>query len=724
MEKKLEKSEKLESFSRFAPLNYLFHFTTQIVLAFTLLLMLHSLSSRYYWRMELNSFQSYTLSPRSLQLIQSFQKPLELLSIQEQSQKREFVRYRQQIQDLLEEYASHNPSWISVSHWNYHRENHKVEQLSQELARFGIKEGQILLRNSIVLRYQGHFRVLSFVKFFDINTEGNQEFKGEDVLSSALYSLLSQRQYQISFLQDHGELDIHSDSPEGLSLLKMKLLQENFLVETLSLKNSPSLSPQKIDLLVIPRPSGSFSEAELQSLAQYLDAGGKMMIFVDDWSNTPLNSVLKPRGIFINSDRITDPVHSGYASPRLKIQNWKEPHPITHPFTLYSGYSAYWDGVCSLQVDSENKEFHAQSFACTENHTQASSFQHLKPYHTGSFIVAALSQSLSMRLAVFGDSDFIRNGDPYNTQQIGIQDGIHTDLFFNTLQWCLQEEQQFGVRAKPIDMRSIQLDSDTAQKVGFLLCVFIPLLTIAFYWTLFGWTQTPSFQKFFDLFEEILARPTCFFTESLHCITLPQAFRFCLENVLFFGIPLYLLTSHLLFPYILQSADFSELKPLVKPLVSLETQTYHWLKLQLIDGRPEEIAQRKPDLPSAIILHTLLYLLLTLGFSTFVLALSALFLLLQTALLWIILYTLQGFKQAPSGKGLLKIISLSAFALPLLFPPLAIYTFSLLFLALHHGQGFSRKASFLGVLSLFLLQIPLFAFAIVPFIQACSSYFF
>ena len=710
---KIEEKSKISgrpSFSRMEHLKYLSNVTFTIVLLLTLILMVNYISSRHYRRIDITQYQKHTLSPKTGKLLQQINIPIQITVISEGSNNSLLIYMKQLIHDLLEEYQNRSPE-LKISHWDYYRDNQKVENLAKVLETKGFKEANNLLRNSLVFQGNGLSKIIAFNKFFESGKTKRPDFKGEQLLSSTIHSILHKNTYRVVFLAGHGELNPDSDHPDGLSLLKNKFIQEN---ATVSVQEISAIEPliKNVDLLLIAAPRQLFLEGELQALDEYLNSGGKMLIFAEPSERSNLNRILRTRGIYLNAEEILERNRNAAPTP-LVIRQWTPEHPINLPLGRFSGYSVYMESVGTLKVDSEEKEYRAQPIAQSEPQSYILPSSGQKKPLFGPFPVAAVSQSGNMRLVVFADSDFIKNGERTTeyVNRIGLRDGANADLALNAFNWCLEETSRLSIDTKPIDLRAIQLDSDSSRRIGFILCIVLPLLAIVFYWAIYGWLQLDSLRSFFDLMEALIQQPSHFFSTSLSAFSLPKVLKFQTGAALFFGIILYLLSIQFLISY--QTHPSFQNATWLQKIALMESQSYQWSYQAFVTIPPEEELSTlpRPDLRTAFLIRIVQYFFLLLGLSFFITFLTLASTLIHGFFLCLILPLFLDSKVRKGesfwGKEAWKILSLSLFPIHWICPLLGFYSFYILGRGFQKGYSMSTAKSILLVLLLILFQVGL-----------------
>ena len=101
----------------------------------------------------------------------------------------------------------------------------------------------------------------------------NTSFDGEGAITSAIDYVVSEELPQLYMLEGHGEAELPATFSEQIE-------KENIEVSSFSLLTVDSV-PEEADCVLIYAPTSDISEEEKTELLDYLEAGGKAMIFSD-----------------------------------------------------------------------------------------------------------------------------------------------------------------------------------------------------------------------------------------------------------------------------------------------------------------------------------------------------------------------------------------------------------------------------------------------------------
>jgi ABC-type uncharacterized transport system involved in gliding motility auxiliary subunit len=158
-------------------------------------------------------------------------------------------------------------------------------------------------------------------------------FKGEQLFTSAICSIIDTRTAKAYFLEGHREHD-PSDRRDQIGYADFaKVLQENNVaIGRLSLLNAEI--PADCQLLIVASPMNPIAEEELEKIEKYLNQGGRMLALLNfDTAKaaTGLESLLANWGVEVGRDFVTDKPRSSTSDPRLVIVTEFGDHALVKP---------------------------------------------------------------------------------------------------------------------------------------------------------------------------------------------------------------------------------------------------------------------------------------------------------------------------------------------------------------------------------------------------------
>ncbi len=244
------------------------------VLILALFVMVNYLALRHYQRFDWTANKIYSLSQKSLSVVAGIEDEIDLVV---------FISPESPIygpvNELLASYAAANP---------------KLEKREVDPARNLIEAQRLVQRysierdNVVIVATEDDRRVIDEFDLAEYDYSGAQmgqpptisEFKGEQLITSALLALVEARKPRVLFTTGHGEAALERGDPRSLSQAKDLLGKDNFEIEEWSSLGQLEV-PADADLVVIAGPTTNFLPPELEVLSSYLDGGGRLLILLD-----------------------------------------------------------------------------------------------------------------------------------------------------------------------------------------------------------------------------------------------------------------------------------------------------------------------------------------------------------------------------------------------------------------------------------------------------------
>ncbi len=246
-----------------------------VVMILALFVLVNYLALRHYQRFDWTSNKIYSLSQKSLNVVAGIEDEIDLVV---------FISPESPIYgpvgELLASYAAANP---------------KLEKREVDPAKNLIEAQRLVQRYSIerdnvviVATAGGDRRVIDEYDLAEYDYSGAQmgqpptisEFKGEQLITSALLALVEARKPRVLFTTGHGEAALERGDPRSLSQAKDLLGKDNFEIDEWSSLGQLEV-PADADLVVIAGPTTNFLPPELEVLSSYLDGGGRLLILLD-----------------------------------------------------------------------------------------------------------------------------------------------------------------------------------------------------------------------------------------------------------------------------------------------------------------------------------------------------------------------------------------------------------------------------------------------------------
>ncbi len=429
-----------------------------------IMVLLNILATRHAQRWDLTAEKRFSLSPQTLQILQSLPEPVEALAFFSQN----FQFARQDAEDLLDQYRHYSNGKFS------YRFIDPVAQAS--LARqWGITQDGTILFVMKDRRQQ-------------VTLYNEQEF------TSALVKLIRTTQPKVYFLTGHGERDINEEGDNGYAQVRRALEREGYQVEPLNLAVTSTV-PADAAVIVLAGPTRPLLDQEVEALKRYLNAGGRMLIALDpslqisgEGVTGSVNRVLEDWGIAFREDVIIDPVSSVFTDPLTPLSSRYGLSPITEK--LRNIATAFPAARSIDEVRNQPERFRvvrlvetsSQSWSETDltalrqalNQGRLPSPEGKK---RGPLALALTVEQVNGkgRVVLFGDADFAANQNVRSNLPFA-----NLDLFVNAVNWLSESEALIGLRQSPAStVRALSATPGQTRTVFMLTVVAMPLMVLA-----------------------------------------------------------------------------------------------------------------------------------------------------------------------------------------------------------------------------------------------------
>ena len=428
-------------------------------LAIAILGMLAFLSARHAVRFDWSEQQVNTLSQQSLQVLTGLEQEVWITAFFD-------AEAAPLVRDLLRRYE-YESERIRLEFVDPNRRPDRVAALEVD--------EQLLAR--------GLVRIASGDQKLDVS-----EFS-EASLTNALVKLTRAGNKKIYFLEGHNERLVSgegaagaagvetAEGKEGYSRIAAALRNETYQVERLLLASRGEV-PEDAAALVIAGPTRPLFDSEHEALRRYLGRGGALAVLIDPRAQTDLYEDLRSFGVELSDDVVVDQTQSLFGRATSPFAASYAPrHPITEGLresTLFH--------MARSVVTPSDAELDFETLVYTSDNSWAE--RDLEGWmRQGSvslddgdlagpvpLAVAGTPRldppNSEARLVVFGDSNFASNEfvDAFRNK----------DLFLNSINWLVGDEEHISVRPNLARSSSVELSNEQFQQVVFLSLFALP----------------------------------------------------------------------------------------------------------------------------------------------------------------------------------------------------------------------------------------------------------
>lgn len=337
---------------------------------------------------------------------------------------------------------------------------------------------ETVVNNSLVVECGDKSRYISYNDIYQVDTASyyttgsvSQSFDGEGQITSAIDYVVSDELPKIYLLSGHGEgtlSDTFSD----------ELTRSNYeTVADFSLLNVDEI-PDDCDTLLINAPTSDISDEELTMLRDYVQGGGKLLVFSGpqkDAELTNLDALLTDYDITVNNGVVVDNDREHYAftapyvlMPDIASSDITDPlteessHvivPIAQGLTVGSNSS-----VTALLTTSDEAFSKAAGYAMTTYDKEDGDTD-------GPFTLAvSITDSNADGKIVWVSTDYLLD-DMYNSYS----SGANLDFVMNGLSWMIGKNDAVSIRAKSLNNTYLTISSSSATVLKIVMIGVIPV---------------------------------------------------------------------------------------------------------------------------------------------------------------------------------------------------------------------------------------------------------
>jgi len=268
----------------------------KVVIALVCLLAVNYIAKQWHTRIDLTQDKRYTLSEVSKKTLAKIQNPIVIDVLLKGNIPTEFKKLQTETIQLLDEYAAANNN-IIVNFVNPLEGEERPESVIQELINNGYQPLQITQNEAgkssieyifpwaVISDGKKRERVRLFVNKLgstDQEQVQNSVQKLEYNFTDALYKFALDKKKKIAVLRSNGALeDIYM--ADFLKTAREYYFIAPFTLDSVATNPEKTLHDlEKFDLLLVPKPTEPFTDAQKQVVDQYIMNGGRALWLIDN----------------------------------------------------------------------------------------------------------------------------------------------------------------------------------------------------------------------------------------------------------------------------------------------------------------------------------------------------------------------------------------------------------------------------------------------------------
>ena len=306
---------------------------------------------------------------------------------------------------------------------------------------------------------------------------------GEEDVTGAIVKLTSDKVKEVCFVTGHGEKSLSDGSQDGYNQVDAGLKKENYTTKTINLIADNGV-PADCSVVVIAGPKQSYYPQETAMIGKFLDAGGGALIMVDPATDPKLDDLFHAWNVDVGTNVVVDASGMGQlfgSGPIIPVVQDFGSSPITKGF---QGSVAFFPLARTASIADKSKSI-PQTVELLKTSERSFTIPKLEPgqkkisFDSKTDKIGPLSLGVAAnrkmgdkdaRLVVIGNSQFAAN--PWASQQ------RNGDLFFNTIDWLMQDENLISIRPKSATNRRVTLSEAQSAALHWVNLIFLPGLVI------------------------------------------------------------------------------------------------------------------------------------------------------------------------------------------------------------------------------------------------------
>lgn len=404
--------------------------------------------SRHPWKYDTTKNKQFTLSSLTINTLKDLKQPVKITAFFTEAQDGEA---RQTMKDLLDNFKLHSDK-LDIRLVDPLKEPRLTDE-------YGIQNNRTTV--------------------FEADKQKNTiSTTDEEDVTNAILKVTSKKQTTVYFMEGHGEPAIADFENGGYSSVSDDLKKSNYVINELKDFAAITKVPADCDVLILPGPKVAYSDAELKGLKDYLDKGGRALALDDPQADPSFQKLMADYRITSNADVVVDDHYFlPMSSPAIPLIRGAEGTPLTKEF----GYPMFFPLTRSLSYDDKD----AQGLTFTtvaestpdswgETDKEKAEFEEGKdkkgPLTVGLTVTKTVTdadkRNGEMRLAVFGDMNFIENaftGVPGNKQ-----------MFSNAIAWLSEQENLIHIPPRDTSADVMLLSSTQFNYIALLSVIILP----------------------------------------------------------------------------------------------------------------------------------------------------------------------------------------------------------------------------------------------------------
>lgn len=463
-----------------------FNKSVTVILVIAILAVINFFSYQLFFRFDLTQTKDYSISKVSKNTVSKLDDVVNIKAYFSKNLPSQFIVLRQEVADILNEYQSYSHGKVKVEFIDPGTD----DATKNKLYMAGIPPLQLnVLEKDKYQVVQGY---LGMTISYGDKTEAIPVIQNTDdfeyQVTTAIKKVISKEVATVGYLTSNGTVKFAEASTVE------KKLKEVYNVVEVDLAAANEV-PKNIKTLIIAGPKEKFDDKQLKAIDAFASGGGSLLVLLDgvntgqgltaEKNTTGLETLLEKYGIKANEDLIADP-QAGIATFNQGFMTFSVEYPYWTKI-LKSGFDKDVSAVANLEtvvlpwvssIDTVSGKMNKDNkvsylIMSSENSWRVTDNFNLSPQGIsppaegvgkyslavlaiGSFQSAYANKNFNSRIAVVGDSDFIRENFAGNAPD-------NLALFQNLTDILSLDEDLISIRSKGVTSRPISQLSETGK---------------------------------------------------------------------------------------------------------------------------------------------------------------------------------------------------------------------------------------------------------------------
>ena len=406
---------------------------------------------------DVSDARMYTLSDQTLSILDNLSEDITLYFVAKSDEENMTVR------ELLDRYASASAQ-IKVVRIDPEKRPNFVSQYT----------GEDLTDNFVIVESSKRFVIVKYEEIFlydysDYMTTGsyNLSFDGEHRITAAIDYAVTDTLPVVYALSGHGEKQMSDE-------LAKLVTTDNLDAKSLKLVAAGTV-PGDARCLMILDPITDVTLQEAESILQYLEAGGRMLL-VTSGSSTDfpnLESLLQSYGVILEKGKVlegdADHYVSGDSSRLLPIIR---SHDVTEATIGHNQRILMPDAQAILRCDSARFDLETTELLVTSE----------SAYVCDTDLKGTLTLGMAIEennRDIVTDIIWLTSGDMLDDDVNSLVSNGNFNLFLNSLSWLCGKEDNLSIRSVGYNTEKLILSTGEVYRCSILLVLVIPAVVLA-----------------------------------------------------------------------------------------------------------------------------------------------------------------------------------------------------------------------------------------------------